>query len=294
MMNETYIDNGILRVCAIQKGAELSSIRANGIEYLWQGDERYWKGKAPNLFPYIGRLNQGKYTYHGQEYSMPIHGFAPYSQTYAVSKDSDTQMSYIMRADKNSIEHYPFDFSLSITYEIIKNVLRYSMTVKNCDSKTMYFGLGFHPGFNVPLGGDGSFEDWHLSFSEECSPKRVCFDSDSILVLNEKENYPLQSGKYIALNHHLFDGDAVVLKNTSEFVKLHSDKSSRSVEVRFSQMPYIGFWHTNKSDAPYVCIEPWSSLPSRKDRIEDLEKQENLIRLEPEGEYTNTIELIFT
>jgi hypothetical protein len=49
--------------------------------------------------------------------------------------------------------------------------------------------------------------------------------------------------------------------------------------VEFPQMPYVGFWHWPKAEVPYVCIEPWSSLPSRKDRVEDLEQQENLLSL---------------
>ena len=293
-MRETYIDNGILRVCALQKGAELSSIQLNGVEYLWQGSREYWTGRAPNLFPYIGRLNQGKYTYCGKEYFMPTHGFANQSDTYSVLKQNETKMSFTMVSDQNTLKCYPFEFSLTITYEIIENTLKYSIAVKNCDSKAMYFGVGFHPGFNVPLGGDGCFDDWCLSFSEPCFPQKVCFDSSSVLVLNEEEDYQLQSGKDIPLSHQLFDDDAIVLKNTTKSVKLHSTKSAHSVEIRFPQMPYIGFWHKNKSDAPYICIEPWSSLPSRADRVEDLETQPDLVVLEPGGEYTNTIELIFS
>ena len=33
-------------------GGALSSIKDNeGIEYLWQGDAKYWSGQAPVLFP---------------------------------------------------------------------------------------------------------------------------------------------------------------------------------------------------------------------------------------------------
>jgi len=34
--------------------------------------------------------------------------------------------------------------------------------------------------------------------------------------------------------------------------------------------------------------EPWSSLPSRKNVVEDLEKQADLLSLESGQEYTNT------
>ena len=49
----------------------------------------------------------------------------------------------------------------------------------------------------------------------------------------------------------------------------------------------LGFWHMPKTDAPYVCLEPWSSLPSRQDVVEDLETQPDLISL-PAGEVWTT------
>ena len=56
-------------------------------------------------------------------------------------------------------------------------------------------------------------------------------------------------------------------------------------------LPYLGIWHMPHTDAPYVCIEPWSSLPSRKDVIEDLETQENLQILQPKGYYSGFFKL---
>ena len=35
-------------------------------------------------------------------------------------------------------------------------------------------------------------------------------------------------------------------------------------------MPYVGFWHQPKTDAPYLCIEPWATLPGRDNTVEEL------------------------
>jgi len=51
--------------------------------------------------------------------------------------------------------------------------------------------------------------------------------------------------------------------------------------------PIFGCWHMPKTDAPYVCLEPWSSLPSRSGVIEDLKTQPDLICL-PAGEVYRT------
>ena len=56
----------------------------------------------------------------------------------------------------------------------------------------------------------------------------------------------------------------------------------------FPDMDYLGIWHWPHVEVDYVCIEPWSSLPSRKNVVEDLEKQADLLSLESGQEYTNT------
>ena len=72
------IGNQYLTVTVSEMGAELQSILGNdGTQYLWQGDPAYWKDRALNIFPYVARLTQGRYVIDGEEYAMPIHGFAP-------------------------------------------------------------------------------------------------------------------------------------------------------------------------------------------------------------------------
>jgi galactose mutarotase-like enzyme len=53
------IRNERLTVVISALGAELQSIKdSDGTEYLWNGNRSYWGNRAPNLFPYIGRLTQ--------------------------------------------------------------------------------------------------------------------------------------------------------------------------------------------------------------------------------------------
>lgn len=53
-------------------------------------------------------------------------------------------------------------------------------------------------------------------------------------------------------------------------------------------MGYLGVWHKPHTQAPYVCLEPWVSLPSRQDVVEDLAQQSDLVWLEPGRVYENT------
>ena len=59
----------------------------------------------------------------------------------------------------------------------------------------------------------------------------------------------------------------------------------------YKNMTCVEVWQMAKVNAPYICIEPWSSLPSRKGVIEDLAMQDNLIALDAGAVYTNCWEI---
>ena len=40
------------------------------------GDPAFWTGRAPLLFPIVGRADGGVYRLDGKEYALPQHGFA--------------------------------------------------------------------------------------------------------------------------------------------------------------------------------------------------------------------------
>lgn len=287
-MNYT-IENEILKVEISSRGGELQSIIRDGGEYLWQADPKYWDEKAPNLFPYIGRLTRGKYVVKGKEFQMTIHGFLS-SAELMMEEQSSERIVFRLDADEKTFSCYPYDFTYRIIYELDEDVINVIYQVENLGEETMYFGIGGHPGIAVPVGGTAekkqlNFEDYYLEFSggagEGCaagSPVRIDFSPTCFLTGNDKE-YELEKGNRISLHHDMFDEDAIVLKNAPDTVTLKSDQGERYVRVRYPEMPYIGFWHAVKTDAPYICIEPWSSLPSRQDVVEDLAEQPGLVAL---------------
>lgn len=283
------IKNEQLEVAVSSKGGELQSIRtADGCEYLWQGDEKYWGDRALNLFPYIARLTDGKYTLDGKTYEMSIHGFANSSE---LSVETAEESRIVFRLDENeeTLSCYPYAFTYRIVYALEGNRLVVTFQVDNKEDKTMYFGIGGHPGFMVPLQKELQFEDYYLEFSGENmspAPVRVGFTEKCFLDGQDKP-YALTDGTKIPMAHNLFDDDAIVLTDMAKTVELKSDKGERSVKVTYPEMDYLGIWHMPHTDAPYVCIEPWSSLPSRQDVVEDLAAQPGLVHLEAKGSYEN-------
>lgn len=291
-MNYT-IKSETLCVIVSTKGGEMQSIQTyDGTEYLWQGDANTWLDHAPNLFPYIGRLHNQRYQYQGKQYSLNIHGFLPYEEMELKSKEINRIIFKISDTEKLRAL-YPFRFEYLLSYEVKGHTITITSEIHNHDNKTMYFGLGGHPGFNVPLEPNLQFEDYILEFGSISYPNRIEF-SETCFVTGKTVPYTLKHNIQLPLTHTLFDDDAIVLQNIAKEVTLKSPKGSKAVKVTFPQMEYIGFWHWPKSTVNYVCIEPWSSLPARVNVIENLETQENLIALDAGSVYTNTwkIEII--
>ena len=91
------ISNEFLTVTAAEDGAQLQSILgADGTEYLWQGDPKYWSDRALNLFPYVARLTEGTYYLDGEKHHMDIHGLAPYRRfSLAEKRTEDIRTAYL-------------------------------------------------------------------------------------------------------------------------------------------------------------------------------------------------------
>ena len=280
------ISNDRMSVTVHETGAQLWSILAqDGTQYLWQGDAKYWADRALTIFPYVARLWQGRYQLDGQIYEMPIHGFAPGSR-FSLAEKTDTRMILALTHSEETLSQYPRKFAFRVIYALDGDTLRVTYEVENRDEKPMIFGLGGHPGFNVPLEAGRTFEDYRLRFGAPCDPVRVGF-TPNCFVSGEDAPFPLKEGYTLPLAHDLFDQDAIVLGDMAREVTLECVHGGRSVTVSYPDMPYLGIWHWPKTDAPYVCIEPWSSLPAKSGGTTVFEEQKDLIHLEAGKTYQN-------
>ena len=282
---EYKLSNGKIHLIVSSYGAELQSVKKDNIEYLWDGNEEYWPDRAPVLFPFVGRFTEGKYTLNGKTFEMDIHGFAKQSDFQLVEQKQD-KLILELRDSKKTIACYPFCFKFNVEYHLKENVIDIRFVVENCSEETMYFGIGGHPGFRVPLEKELSFSDYMLEFGGESRPERVGH-TDQCFLSGKDEEFVLEDGKILRLEHSLFDEDAIVLRNMSDEVTLRSNKGKRKVTVKYPDCRYLGIWHAPKTKAGYVCIEPWTSIPSRQDIIEEFRYKSDLIRLNPDETYVN-------
>lgn len=268
------LSNDRFTVTISEKGAELSSVRFNGLEYLWQADPAFWGKHSPILFPIVGELKNGAYLFEGQEYKMSRHGFAR-DKIFKVSESSPASVTFKIQSDESTLAVYPFPFSLDIRYSLEANMLSCHFLVKNTGANRLYFSLGGHPAFNVPLEKGLAYPDYFLTFEED----------------TELEKYPLEDGliagttQKIALKQHtltlqpsLFYQDAIVLKSlNSKVVTLSTKKGIHGLSLAFEGFPYFGIWASK--DAPFVCLEPWCGIADSVNRTLQLQDKEGINEL---------------
>lgn len=280
------ISNDKIRVSIDTLGAEMQSITASdGTEYLWYGDRTFWGSRATNLFPYVGRLTEGKYHLGGKSYAMTPHGFAKRME-FAVTEQSESRIVFCLTENEETKEIYPFDFKFYLIYELDGATVYVTYQVDNRNDETMYFGLGGHPGFRLPLEEGKSFTDYRLTFSQPGLPARALL-APSYQMSGTEVSYPLENDTTLPLRHDLFDDDAIILNHIDKTVTLSAGEGTKGVTVHFPGMDYLGIWHTVKAEAPFVCLEPWVSLPSRDGVVENFAQQGNLVALDAGETYRN-------
>ena len=276
------LDNGTVRAEISETGAELLSARRGGAEYIWGGDPAFWEERSPILFPICGRLPDKTYLWRGKAHELGLHGFARFAR-FETAGSAPDRVRFELRDAPETRARYPFSFLLSVEYRLVGATLRIAATVRNetgAGGEVLPFQLGFHPGFAVPLGGEGAFSDWEVAFDEPCDPDRVLF-SERSLPTGLRRAFPLRDRRVLPLEHGMFDAGGIFLAGVSKAATLRSARSKRSVRMEFADFRYLGMWHTPDAEAPFVCLEPWSGLPSFDGVREDFATKSGMTRLAP-------------
>lgn len=280
------IKSGHLQAEIAEKGAELQSLKdiQTGMEYIWQADPDHWGKYAPILFPIVGALKENQYTHQGKTYELPRHGFAR-DMLFSVCEQTENRVSFLLESTSETKKKYPFDFQLTVSFELGGDGLVVYYQVKNSSKETMFFSIGGHPAFNVPLEKGLTFEDYYLTFSPKKS--RVILPlKDNYIDLNERTLG--QTNTDLALSHDMFKNDAIIYetKGLNSF-SIRSEKSVHSITLTYNEMPYVGFWTTSPMKSPFLCIEPWYGIADTLDASGELSEKTGIQKL-PENETFQT------
>ena len=257
-MSTYTITNGRLTASIRSLGAELCSIvdNATGREFMWQGDANVWGGQSPLLFPVIGRVVGGKNRIYGEDYPMPMHGFARKMEFEAESVMEDS-VCLLLRDNEETHKVYPFNFELRILLYFRQDSVVMEHKVTNLSEKDMYFCLGAHPGFFCAEG-----DILRLEVPETLTLRGLDIPAD--LLSPAKKTFNAENGT-IALSSELFKDDALMFENIrSRSVTLERADGS-SVHVEYCDAPCLGVWSKPIYPLRYVCIEPWYGIDDATD-----------------------------
>lgn len=291
-------------------GAEMVSLKKDGTELLWTADPAYWNRHAPVLFPFVGKVRDGRYRFGGAEYPMGQHGFAR-DREFRLESKEPSRLIYALDSDAETRSVYPFDWTLKIIYELKKcdpgktgaaegsaavgsnmpvaekeGGICASVTwlVENRTDGELYFSIGGHPGFLCPVSGKGDWPDYRLVFRKN-GKALASFTSRAIT----KEGYageefttvPLAEGGLLTPTRETFAHDALVLEDgqCDEIAlarKVPAEADAKPyITLRFDA-PLVGVWSPVKrpEHAPFICIEPWYGRADRAVFTGSLEERE--------------------
>jgi galactose mutarotase-like enzyme len=244
----TTISNSNLTAQINHFGAELFSLKnSENKEYIWEGNPAFWGKHSPILFPIVGTLKNNCFHYKESEYHLSRHGFARDMEFELIEK-SENSAKFSLTSSEESRKVYPFNFELQICYSLEENKLNIYYKVINKNDAIMPFSIGAHPAFALPK----LFESYAL-----------LFEHNEILTSYELENDLLSDhfstiemiDNQVPLNYSLFEKDALIFKKLQSKSITILENQNPLLRVRFDDFPNLGIW--TKSNAPFLCIEPW-------------------------------------
>ncbi|EKO6660911.1 aldose 1-epimerase family protein [Listeria monocytogenes] len=284
------LENEVLLVEMKTAGAELTRIfhKDTGLEYLWNADSKFWGRHSPVLFPTVGRLVEDTYLVDGKPYHLGQHGFAR-DRDFQVIEQTEKSVRFELDADEDSLAVYPYKFKISIIYTIEKNTVAVSYEVENTDNKRIYFSIGAHPAFNLPLTDGTTFEDYYLDFGTEENLETLCLEGP--YRSGEIKKVVDKPAQYLPLSYDLFKNDALIFEALKQKeMTIKSDKTPHFVKVSFPEFPFVGVW-TAKPGTPFLCIEPWYGIADGAGESVELRDKAGIEHLEPEAVFASEYEI---
>jgi galactose mutarotase-like enzyme len=260
-------------------GAELQSLHdPSAGELLWQGDPAVWTGRAPLLFPIVGRLVDDTYRIDGVAYHLPQHGFAR-RRTFSLVAAGTSSATFRLEDDAETRAVYPFPFRLDMSYAIEGRSLAMTATISNTGTAQLPASFGYHPGFAWPLPYGGDRGDHVMEF-ERPEPAPITRPDADGLLLPEGEASPLDGGR-LALSDDLLARGALVFTELASRRLVYGVPGRTRLAVDFPDTPHLGIWTKPGARAAYVCIEPWQGYADMRGFAGDFADRPGVVRLAP-------------
>lgn len=274
------ISSGELTASISANGAELQSLKdSSGRELMTDADPAYWSGRAPLLFPIVGRLNGDVLRVNGGEYVMQKHGFARKS-VFDLVQASATEAGFRLVDSERTRARYPFAFELDAHFRIEGATLYQTVTVRNTGVAEMPFSFGYHPAFAWPLPFGGARGDHVIRFEFD-EPANLARVTSYGTIAPEAVLTPV-IGNCLALHDGLFEDDALVWRELKSHRLTYGTPDGPSLDISFPDTTMLGIW--TKPGAAFVCIEPWAGIADAEGYKGTYCDKRGIMMLHPGGE----------
>ena len=275
-MSAHILENERLRATVVDAGAELVSVydKSRQAERIWTGDAAVWNRHAPILFPFVGKVVDGKYRVGAREYPMKTqHGFAR-DRVFACAEASGRSVTHRLADTEETRAIYPYAFRLTVRHALDGNRIRVEWTVENSGDAAMFFAIGGHPGFLLPQG----------VRKEDCA---ILFPGKEALhyITTSKAGYALPGQRTLVA-----DGGSVRYRpdipETWIFedgqvgrVGIATPDGAPFVMLECGQFPMLAVWAN--PNGPFMCLEPWFGRTDDEGFRGTLDQKKGIQRLEP-------------
>ncbi|MEO2088299.1 MAG: aldose 1-epimerase [Gemmataceae bacterium] len=168
----------------------------------WEQNPVPTRSGHPILFPFPNRLRNGRFTFDGREYQLPlndstgthaIHGFTPRNPWRVVGAGGERDHAFVTGQFQLSVDlpsalaHWPADFVFTVTYHLRADGLTVELLVENPDTKPLPFGVGFHPYFACPNAAGATADEMVLQ-----APTNEVWEDESNLPTGRRLAVPME------------------------------------------------------------------------------------------------------
>lgn len=251
-MEKFTLKNSFISLSVNSFWAEINSLLFKNREVIYQKEKKFWQRQSPVLFPIIGGLKNGQYTFWWEKFLLSQHGFARDMEFNCFLHD-DKELHFVLKSNEETRKKFPFDFELYIRYFVFEKSVKVEYEVKNLSDSEMFYSLWWHPAFNI-----WAKIDWYLiDFWKNMTNERVFrLDNNHLFNENNYEKFPIQTeNNLLHLNEKLFINDAMIFKDLTIKNLDFCYKDQKIFAFHYENFPHLGIW--KQKDAPFICIEPW-------------------------------------
>ena len=233
------IENDRLTLEVSDRGAELYDLRSKAMPeapLLWDGKPEFWARRAPVLFPWCMKIQDGWYEFEGKRYEAPAqHGFMRDVDHSFVGATAD---SLTFRYEHPGDDVWPWAFTFETVHTLRGNVVETVCTGTNRSDKPMPAQLGFHTALRCPFTPGKPLEDYFFRFQEPEAPK---------------------GGDILPIDLHTFEEHRTIRLDAplkSRWIQVEEKGTGKYLRMGTENFPTVLLWRA-PGEPDFVCIEPW-------------------------------------